>query len=258
MQLFARVLNKLKSILPFGSLKGSFDDLATSIYEVSGCRFENPSLLTQAFLHSSAIDQDTQTRDSSYERLEFLGDAVLELIVSRFLFENFPDYSEGRLTQMRAQLVNRTILAKTSRRLNFGKLLILGKGGEKDNLRSLDSVLSDVYESFTGALYLDNGFEAAYQFVFDTLLVRHHKVLPAPETQNYKGLLYEFCQKRKLSDPIFDVYDEQGPDHFKEFVIAVTLDGQLLGKGSGKSKKDASQKAAKAALDALKTEEYGI
>ena len=233
-------------------------DLAAEIYQLSGCTFENPELLHQSFLHSSAINQDTQTRDSSYERLEFLGDAVLELIVSRFLYENFREYSEGRLTQMRAQLVNRTILAQTSRSLNFGKFLILGKGGEKDNLRELDSVLSDVYESFVGALYLDNGFEAANQFVHDSLLVKHHKVIPAPEAQNYKGLLYEYCQKRRFSDPLFDVSDEKGPDHFKEFEISILLDDRVLGKGMGKSKKDASQKAAKMALELLKLEEIDI
>ncbi len=248
----AGFLKKALSLRRFRSVK---TDLAGEIYAISGCRFSDPDILQQAFLHSSAIDQDTQTRDSSYERLEFLGDAVLELIVSRFLYENFREYSEGRLTQMRAQLVNRTILAKTSRSLRFGKLIILGKGGEKDNLRQLDSILSDIYESFVGALYMDNGFEAAYQFVYDTLLVKHHKVIPAPETQNYKGLLYEYCQKRRLSDPLFDVSDEKGPDHFKEFEISVSLDGRVLGCGKGKSKKDASQKAAKVALDLLKSEE---
>lgn len=249
-----KIIEKMKSLLP-RRFKGLKTDLAEEIYKISGCTFNNPDLLNQAFFHSSAINLDTQTRDSSYERLEFLGDAVLELIVSRFLFENFREYSEGRLTQMRAQLVNRTILAKTSRSLKLGPLIILGKGGEKDNLRTLDSVLSDIYESFIGALYLDNGFEAVYQFVYDSLLVKHHKVIPAPETQNYKGLLYEYCQKRQLSDPIFDVSDETGPDHFKEFEISILLDDRVLGQGKGKSKKDASQKAAQAALELLKSEE---
>lgn len=219
--------------------------------EYCGQTFQNIDLLNQAFLHSSAINIDEQTRDSSYERLEFLGDAVLELIVSQFLYENFPDYSEGKLTQIRAQLVNRTTLAHTSKSLNFGKYLKLGRGGEKDNLRSLHSILSDIYESFIGALYLSNGFDCAYKFIHATLLIKHHTLIPAEDTQNYKGLLYEYCQKRGISDPDFVVTAENGPDHGKNFTITVYIEDIPYGEGEGKSKKEASQSAAKEALNKL-------
>jgi len=229
--------------------------LSDKIYHIYPYRFQDPDLLNQAFLHASAINPETQTRDDSYERLEFLGDAVLELVVSRFLFYKFPEYSEGKLTQMRSKLVNRTTLAKVSELINFGDFLILGRGGEKDNLRTLHSVLSDLYESFTGALYLDGGLPIASDFINKTLLINHHKYIPAQDTQNYKGRLYEYCQKNGLGEPLFKLMSENGPDHGKDFVINVLVDGEVYGTGSGKNKKNAGQEAARFALDRIREEE---
>jgi ribonuclease III len=228
--------------------------LNDKIFRLYPYRFQDPDLLNQAFLHASAINPETQTRDDSYERLEFLGDAVLQLVVSRFLFFKFPDYSEGKLTQMRSKLVNRTTLAKVSTKLGFGDLLILGRGGEKDNLRTLHSVLSDLYESFTGALYLDGGFQLASDFINKTLLVNHHKYIPAQDTQNYKGRLYEYCQKNGLEEPVFKVVNENGPEHGKDFEISVIVNGEVYGTGIGKNKKTASQEAARFALGRIKEE----
>jgi len=218
---------------------------------LTGTILHHSELFEQAFIHSSAINPDLETRNSSYERLEFLGDAVLELIVSEFLYKNFPDHSEGKLTQIRAQLVNQTTLALTSKEIGFGNYLHLGKGAEKDNIRNLHSILCDIYESFVGALYLENGYDAAWRFVHETLLVKHHTVIPSPDTQNYKGLLYEFCQKGNKEDPEFVVTSEDGPDHNKEFTITVIIGKQSYGSGVGKSKKEASQIAAKKTLEML-------
>jgi ribonuclease III len=225
--------------------------LLLQIQEMTGTILQHSELFEQAFIHSSAINPDLETRNNSYERLEFLGDAVLELIVSEFLYKNFPDHSEGKLTQIRAQLVNQTTLANTSKELGFGDYLHLGKGAEKDNIRNLHSVLCDIYESFVGALYLENGYDAAWRFVHESLLVKHHTVIPSPETQNYKGLLYEYCQKRNSEDPDFVVTDEEGPDHNKEFTITVYIADQPYGSGVGKSKKEASQIAARKTLEML-------
>ncbi len=231
--------------------KASLSEKISRIYPY---RFQDPDLLNQAFIHASAINPETQTRDDSYERLEFLGDAVLQLVVRRFLFFKFPDYSEGKLTQMRSKLVNRTTLAKVSTKLGFGELLILGRGGEKDNLRTLHSVLSDLYESFAGALYLDGGFQEASRFINQTLLVDHHKYIPAQDTQNYKGRLYEYCQKNGLEEPVFRVMNENGPEHGKDFEISVLINGEAYGTGLGKNKKTAAQEAARFALGRIKEE----
>lgn len=228
--------------------------LSDKIYTIFPYRFQDSNLLHQAFLHASAIDPETQTRDDSYERLEFLGDAVLELVVSRFLFHKFPDYSEGKLTQMRSKLVNRTTLAKVSSQLGFGDLMILGRGGEKDNLRTLYSILSDLYESFTGALYLDGGFQVASDFIHQTLLINHHKYIPAVDTQNYKGRLYEYCQKNNLKEPVFKVINENGPEHGKDFEISVSINGEVYGTGIGKNKKSAEQEAARFAIGRIHEE----
>jgi len=249
--LFQKISHKISRLLS----RDKKASLADKIYRLFPYRFQDPDLLNQAFLHASAINPETQTRDDSYERLEFLGDAVLELVVSRFLFYKFPDYSEGKLTQMRSKLVNRTTLSKVSTKLGFGDLMILGRGGEKDNLRTLHSVLSDLYESFTGALYLDGGFQVASDFIHQTLLINHHKYIPAQDTQNYKGRLYEYCQKNSLSEPIFKVISENGPEHGKEFEISVIINGEVYGTGTGKNKKSAAQEAARFALGRIKNEE---
>jgi ribonuclease-3 len=168
----ANILNKIKSVY-FSFFPSKPHKLAKKVYGVHPYSFEDEDLLKQAFTHTSAIDYETQTKVDSYERLEFLGDAVIEMIVTRFLFEQFSDAKEGELTQMRAKLVNRTTLASIARALHFGQFLLLGKSGENDNLRNSSSILCDIYESFVGALYLDGGYKAAYDFTYQTLLSKH-------------------------------------------------------------------------------------
>ncbi|MBN2781322.1 MAG: ribonuclease III [Candidatus Marinimicrobia bacterium] len=225
--------------------------LAKKVYNVYPYSFNDEELLKQAFTHTSAIDYETQTKGDSYERLEFLGDAVIELIVTRFLFEQFMEAKEGELTQMRAKLVNRTTLASIARGLHFGQFLLLGKSGENDNLRNSSSILCDIYESFIGALFLDGGFKAAYNFTYQTLLSKHKRLLPAAEIQNYKGKLLEYCQQHNLDMPRFITTHEEGPAHGKYFEISVQVGKDSLGSGSGTTKKAASQRAARQALVSL-------
>lgn len=246
----ANIIHKLKSLY-FSFFPGKPHKLAKNVYAVYPYSFDDEDLLKQAFTHTSAIDYETQTKVDSYERLEFLGDAVVEMIVTRFLFEQFANAKEGELTQMRAKLVNRTTLASIARGLHFGQFLILGKSGENDNLRNSSSVLCDIYESFIGALYLDGGFKAAYNFAYQTLLSKHKRLLPAAEIQNYKGKLLEYCQQHDHEMPKFITTLEEGPAHGKYFEISVLVGKECLGIGTGTTKKAASQRAARQALSTL-------
>ncbi len=244
------ILNKIKTIY-FSFFPNKPYRLAKKVYNVYSYSFDDEDLLRQAFTHTSAIDYQTQTKVDSYERLEFLGDAVIEMIVTRFLFEQFSEAAEGELTQMRAKLVNRTTLASVSRGLHFGQFLLLGKSGENDNLRNSSSILCDIYESFIGALYLDGGYKAAYNFTYQTLLSKHKRLLPAAEIQNYKGKLLEYCQQHNLDMPKFVITHEEGPAHGKYFEISVLVGKEWLGTGTGTTKKAASQRAARQALSTL-------
>lgn len=225
--------------------------IAKKVYSFYPYRFDDIDLLTQAFTHTSSLDHHTQTKADSYERMEYLGDAILEVIVSHFLYEQFSEAPEGELTQMRSKLVNRTTLSSISRNLNFGQILILGKSGENDNLRNSNSILCDIYESFIGAIYLDGGYRQAYNFVHSTLLTKHKRLLPAPEIQNYKGKLLEYCQQNNLEMPKFLTTHEEGPAHGKYFEITVKIGNRLFGAGAGSTKKSASQKAARITLEQL-------
>lgn len=246
----ANILNKIKSTY-FSFFPSKPHKLAKKVHGVYPYSFDDEDLLKQAFTHTSAIDYETQTKVDSYERLEFLGDAVIEMIVTRFLFEQFADAKEGELTQMRAKLVNRTTLASIARGLHFGQFLLLGKSGENDNLRNSSSILCDIYESFIGALYLDGGFKSAYDFTYQTLLSKHKRLLPAAEIQNYKGKLLEYCQQHSMDLPKFVTTHEEGPAHGKYFEISVMVGKEWLGTGSGTTKKAASQRAARQALSTL-------
>ncbi len=244
------IFNKLKSFY-HAFFPSKPQRLSKKVYNVYPYSFIDDDVLKQAFTHTSAIDYETQNKDDSYERLEFLGDAVIEMIVTRFLFEQFPEAPEGELTQMRAKLVNRTTLASVARGLRFGQFLMLGKSGENDNLRNSSSILCDIYESFVGALYLDGGYRTAYHFVHQTLLSKHKRLLPAAEIQNYKGKLLEYCQQHNMNIPKFITTLEEGPAHGKYFEISVLVGKATLGKGSGTTKKAASQQAARQALITL-------
>ncbi|MCK4812373.1 MAG: ribonuclease III [Candidatus Marinimicrobia bacterium] len=244
------ILNRIKTIY-FSFFPNKPHRLAKKVYNVYSYSFDDEDLLRQAFTHTSAIDYQIQTKVDSYERLEFLGDAVIEMIVTRFLFEQFSEAAEGELTQMRAKLVNRTTLASVSRGLHFGQFLLLGKSGENDNLRNSSSILCDIYESFLGALYLDGGYKAAYNFTYQTLLSKHKRLLPAAEIQNYKGKLLEYCQQHNLDMPKFVTTHEEGPAHGKYFEISVLIGKEWLGTGTGTTKKAASQRAARQALSTL-------
>ncbi|MEA1986193.1 MAG: ribonuclease III [Candidatus Marinimicrobia bacterium] len=225
--------------------------LLRKVYEIYHYRFSMPELVYQAFLHTSGLDSP-EDRNSSYERLEFLGDAVLELVVSNYLFDTYNELTEGDLTKMRSKLVNKITLSKISKELGFNRLLKISKGAEKENIRNLDSILSDIYESFIGALYLDGKLKEAEKFIETTLLSKHKSLLPSPDIQNNKGSLLEYCQHNNISAPKFIVTNKNGLAHNLHFEISILINNKFYGSGLARTKKSAEQIASRKTLNLLK------
>jgi ribonuclease-3 len=215
-----------------------------------GVSFQNPELLKQAFTHSSYVNEHRISGSKDNERLEFLGDAVLELTVSEFLFFTYPGRMEGELTKLRASIVCEPSLVVFAEKLDFGAYVLLGKGEELTGGRSRPALLADVFESFIGALYLDQGLETVKNFlkryVFTQISIEG-KLLVI----DYKTQLQEYTQQHNLGIIEYRIVDERGPAHDREFISEVYMRDQLLGKGIGRSKKEAEQQAASKALAKL-------
>lgn len=214
-----------------------------------GHHFKNRDLLTEAFTHSSYANENKLGRRYN-ERLEFLGDSVLSLVVSRHLFTKYPELPEGELTKVRAALVCEKALDVFASKINLGKYLLLGKGEEATGGRQRSSILADAFEAVIAAVYLDGGFETANEYVLKFI----------PETledcknisfHDYKTRLQEVIQKNPEDIIEYELVEESGPDHNKLFVVEVTLDTNVIGKGRGRSKKEAEQMAAKEALSLM-------
>ncbi|MFK7695892.1 ribonuclease III [Paenibacillus sp. HJGM_3] len=215
-----------------------------------GVAFRKTSLLKQAFTHSSYVNEQRSLHLRDNERLEYLGDAVLELGVSEFLFNAYPRRSEGELTKLRASIVCEPSLCGFAEKLEFGSYMFLGKGEELTGGRTRPAMLADVFEAFIGALYLDQGLEAVRDFL------RKHVFLDLPDeaqlqVADYKTWLQEHTQQRGLGTVEYRIVDETGPAHDRQFSAEVRLDGELLGQGVGRSKKESEQQAASQALIAL-------
>lgn len=218
--------------------------------------FRNGQLLRQAFTHASYVNEHRFSQFEDNERLEFLGDAVLELTVSEHLYRIFPDRPEGELTKLRAAIVCEPSLVKFAESLEFGKYVLLGKGEELTGGRTRPALLADVFESFVGALYLDQGLTAVTDFL-------HRHVFSGItfdgklQTTDYKTELQELTQHHNLGALEYRIIEERGPAHEREFVSEVCMDGRALGKGTGRSKKEAEQQAAAVALEQLKDSQLG-
>ncbi|GAB7388108.1 ribonuclease III [Bacillaceae bacterium] len=215
-----------------------------------GIQFHNEHLLRQAFTHSSYVNEHRGEPFQDNERLEFLGDAVLELTVSQFLYEHFPHMSEGELTKLRAAIVCEPSLVRFAEQLRFGELMLLGKGEELTGGRKRPALLADAFESFVGALFLDQGLEAVYRFL-DKYVFPKVKEGAFMRVSDYKSLLQEYVQQDNLGELEYRIVEERGPAHNREFVSEVFLNGQPLGLGIGRSKKEAEQQAAAQALSRL-------
>ena len=221
-----------------------------------GHSFRNPRWLFQALMHSSRIPERAPDEPAeSNEKLEFLGDAVLELIVSEELVREFPDWSEGQLSKSRARLVNATAISLSAQRLGLGKYLRLGRGEEKTGGRTKPALLADAYEALIAAVYLDGGLEAARGFVRRSLVEGAISVeAERLGHTDHKSALQEFLQSKGMAPGAYYVIAESGPDHQKTFRVEVRIGGQVTAMGCGRTKKEAEQSAAIAALIQLGAE----
>ena len=221
------------------------NELETAI----GYQFRNITLLQNALSHSSYANERWHDSLKSNERLEFLGDSVLGMLVADHLYRTFPNRPEGELTRMRADMVCEKTLAKVANQLGLGQHLLLGRGEELGGGRSRESILADAVESVIAACYLDGGMDAAVQFIQKFILVN----VPTNKLQNtdYKTALQELVQQKKNQTLAYRLVGESGPDHDKEFRVELTLNNEVVGVGIGSSKKRAEQAAARQALEKL-------
>lgn len=218
----------------------------------AGYRFKNITLLQNALTHSSYANEYWHDSLKSNERLEFLGDSILGMVVAEYLYRNFSDRPEGELTRMRADMVCEQALALIANRLDLGKHLLLGRGEEQTG-RTRASILADAVESLIAAIFLDGGMESARKFIdtfvlCDVPVTRLHNV-------DYKTALQELVQRKRDQHLTYALIEESGPDHNKQFTVGVSLNGEQVGVGIGSSKKRAEQEAAHAALKKLKSGE---
>ena len=214
-----------------------------------GYQFKNITLLQNALTHSSYANERWHNSLKSNERLEFLGDSILGMVVAEYLYKNFPDRPEGELTRMRADMVCEKTLASVAARINLGHHLMLGNGEEQGGGRSRDSILADAVESVIAASFLDGGMAAARSFIEKFILVE----VPVRKMHNadYKTALQELIQQKKNQTLSYALVGESGPDHDKRFEVEVSLNGRVIGTGTGSSKKRAEQMAAQSALENL-------
>ncbi len=218
--------------------------------EALGYRFKDPEKLTAALRHSSFVNEQPESSITSNERLEFLGDAVLNLSISHLLMIRYPDLSEGDLSRNRAHLVNETQLADIARELGLGPHLLLGKGEALTDGREKNSILADATEAVIAAIYLDGGFDAVFAFVGNRFSQRLKAITQASYETDYKSRLQEVVQSTHRQVPQYRVIREQGPDHDKTFTVRLTVAG-IAAEGDGKNKKMAEQAAAQAGLELL-------
>lgn len=211
--------------------------------------FSDKSLLVLALTHSSYANEMKKGNHENNERLEFLGDAVLDMVVSEYMYRSFPKMPEGELTKLRAAVVCEASLAALSRRLGVGRCILLGKGEESTGGRNRDSILADAFEAIIGAVCIDGGIEAVNRFIMRFMTEQISETKNTFKNLDCKTYLQEVIQKISKVPLRYKIVDEQGPDHNKMFVAEVTHDGRRLGTGSGKSKKEAEQSAANNALE---------
>ena len=220
----------------------------SKLKEKLNIEFKNKDLLKQAFCHRSYLNENPDFPLEHNERLEFLGDAVLELIVTEYLFKNYPGKTEGELTNWRSALVNSQMLSKVAKKLGFNDFLLLSKGEEKDVGKAREYILANTFEAFIGALYLDEGYKSCQKFVLENLIIHLSEIIKKGLFKDPKSRFQEEAQERLKITPSYKVLEEWGPDHAKHFVVGVFLGDEMIAKGEGSSKQEAEEEAAKRAL----------
>ena len=228
------------------------DDDISRFEQLIGYTFRDKQLLVQAFTHSSFVNEQKINKHPDYERLEFLGDAVLEMISSAYLFRKFPDKKEGEMSKMRASLVCEGALAFDAKALDLKSYILLGKGEEATGGRDKESIIADVMEAVIGALFLDGGIEQSKRFIDSYILTNTDAVVMFGDS---KSLLQEVAQGENLGEVRYEICGESGPEHDKIFEVRVYVGDKNLGEGTGKTKKAAEQKAASQALLVLKNKQ---
>jgi ribonuclease III len=214
-----------------------------------GLRFQNKDLLVQAFCHRSYLNENPDFYLAHNERLEFLGDAVLELVVTEELYKKYPKKSEGDLTNWRAALVNAKMLARVAKKLGFNDFLLLSKGETKEIGKARLYIRANTFESFIGAIYLDQGYEACQDFIKKHLMVELPEIIEKGLFKDTKSRFQEEAQERLGITPTYKVLEEWGPDHAKHFIVGIFLDKELVAQGEGDSKQEAELEAAKNGLE---------
>ncbi len=245
-----KILSRAKAPTPQANNPTS--EKFTTLQKKIAVEFKNLNMLKNAFIHRSYLNEHKSFQGQSNERLEFLGDSVLSIIVSKHLFEKLPDSPEGELTQDRAALVRTETLASLAKDLNLGEYLYLSKGEEDTGGRTNISILANTYEALVGAIFLDCGIDSAQKFIKDTILVNWKKLLKNAVYDN-KSKLQEVLQRLYHESPTYNLVSTWGPDHSKSFEMGVYMGQKILGHGVGKNKQEAAQKAAQDALSKIKS-----
>jgi len=210
--------------------------------------FKNKKLLTQAFVHRSFLNENPKLGVFHNERLEFLGDAVLEIVVTEYLYLKYPDKPEGELTSWRASLVNAKTLAKTAEKIGFDDFLLLSQGEEKEKGKSRQYILANTLEAFMGSLYLDQGLKICDDFAKKNLLIELPYIIKHSLYRDSKSFFQEKAQEKSSITPTYKVLQEKGPDHYKKFTVGVFIGQELVAEGEGLSKQEAEEKAAENGL----------
>lgn len=210
--------------------------------------FHDQHLLKQAFAHRSYLNESSEFKESN-ERIEFLGDAILSFVTSHYLYTTYPQFPEGILTNIRSTLVKTKTLSTVAKELKLGELLLLSHGEESSGGRQNESLLADCFEALLGAIFLDQGIEVARTFLLKVLLVKSEDIIQNKSYVDYKSLLQELVQEHTKLSPTYKVTKSEGPDHNKTFWVEVFIGDASLGEGKGKSKQEAEQQAASAALE---------
>lgn len=214
-------------------------------------KINNPKLLEEALTHRSYLNE-SKIKVPSNERLEFLGDSILSLAVSTYLFKTYPQYNEGKLTNLRSLLVNTKTLAEISKECDLGSKLRLSKGEEESGGRHNPSLLADIFEAYLGALFLDQGITEAEKFIISSVIPRTEAFIEKNILKDPKSRLQEYVQSQKQYSPLYKVLSEEGPAHARQFSVGVYVAEKLMGQGKGKSKQEAEESAAEKALETIK------
>lgn len=221
-----------------------------SLERLLGTTFRDQMFLLTAITHRSYLNEHREAKQDHNERLEFLGDAVLELVVTDFLFKKYPDKPEGELTAIRAALVNTVALAEAATRLGVNQYLLMSKGESKDTGRARQYILANSFEALIGAIYLDQNYDAAKQFIAKYLFEKTEKIVEKRLWQDAKSRFQELAQEHVNVTPTYETLNQTGPDHDRVFTVGVYLRDDLIAKGEGRAKQEAEQAAAEKAIEA--------